>query len=172
MDNFLDSVEEVHLKQGDILVESGKLDTNIYIVKDGIMRYAFMNGLREETVSFAHAGSMMLSMHCYCSNRPAFYQIEACCEANLIKVSKSKFDFFIASYHEFAKWVLCMICAEICFYETERSVFNGDAQERFLSLMRHKPVIAQKVPLKIIASYLRITQAYLSRLRKKHANSR
>ena len=48
----------------------------------------------------------------------------------------------------------------------KNSVINGDAKERFLSLVKNRPEIMEKVPLKFVASYLGITQSSLSRLKK------
>lgn len=35
MDRFLESAEELHLKRNEILIMSGKVDANIYVVKEG-----------------------------------------------------------------------------------------------------------------------------------------
>jgi hypothetical protein len=51
-------------------------------------------------------------------------------------------------------------------HEMKLSLINGEAKERFLALMRNRPEIMARVPLKIIASYLGITPQYLYQLRK------
>lgn len=81
MDRFLESAEELHLKRNGILIMSGKVDANIYVVKEGILRYSYMNGLREVTYAFSLPGTMIISMFSYYFHLPTFYQIEACCES-------------------------------------------------------------------------------------------
>lgn len=52
-------------------------------------------------------------------------------------------------------------------FEKKNSLINGDAPERFKSMLRNRPEIFEKVSKKAIASYLGITQQYLSVLLKK-----
>ena len=50
----------------------------------------------------------------------------------------------------------------------EQLNFNGNkAEEKYLNLYFSQPNVIQRVPLKIIASYLHITPEHLSRIRKK-----
>jgi hypothetical protein len=42
----------------------------------------------------------------------------------------------------------------------------GDATSQYRHFVEHFPSLAQQVPLKYIASYLRVTQSSLSRIRK------
>lgn len=59
-----------------------------------------------------------------------------------------------------------MAHGQLYFFEKKDHVINGDAKERFLSLAQNRPEIMEQVPLGIVASYLGITQSYLSRLKK------
>lgn len=90
MDRFLESAEELHLKRNEILIMSGKVDANIYVVKEGIMRYSYMNGLREVTYAFSLPGTMIISMFSYYFHLPTFYQIEACCESTVVRITRQR----------------------------------------------------------------------------------
>ena len=166
MERFLSLGEEVRLKPKEILVMSGRVNPHAYILKEGILRNTYLEGLKEITVGFALPGTMALDIHSYYMNQPAFFQIEACCESVVLKVTKENFDHLLQESHEFALWALSMTQCQLYFYEMKNSVINGDAKERFLSLCRNRPEIVAKVPLGMIASYLGVTQSYLSRLRK------
>lgn len=166
MDRFLESAEELHLKRNEILIMSGKVDANIYVVKEGIMRYSYMNGLREVTYAFSLPGTMIISMFSYYFHLPTFYQIEACCESTVVRITRQRYDTLTAQSHDFARWALQMAHGQLFFFEMKNSVINGDAKERFLSPVKNRPEIMEKVPLKFVASYLGITQSYLSRLKK------
>ena len=168
MDQFISSMEEITLHQGDILIADGSLDSNIYIVKEGIMAHTYLSGAKDCCWGFSLPGTMMYSLHPYYFNKPAFYQVIACCDSVVMKQSKEVFDNLIAESHEFARWVLSMAQCQLFFFEKKNSVINGDARERFISLAKNRPEIFQKVPMKIIASYLGITQQYLSNLKKEY----
>lgn len=168
MDQFISSMEEITLHQGDILIADGSLDSNIYIVKEGIMAHTYLSGAKDCCWGFSLPGTMMYSLHPYYFNKPAFYQVIACCDSVVMKQSKERFDNLIAESHEFARWVLSMAQCQLFFFEKKNSVISGDARERFISLAKNRPEIFQKVPMKIIASYLGITQQYLSNLKKEY----
>ena len=106
LDELLAPAESIELKKNEVLIMSGRLDPNVYIVKSGVMRYSYMNGIREVTFAFALPGSVMIAMHSYYAHLPAFYQIEACCKSTVFKVPQSHYAHLVSSSHEFAQWAL------------------------------------------------------------------
>ena len=84
----------------------------------------------------------------------------------VVRITRQRYDTLTAQSHDFARWALQMAHGQLFFFEMKNSVINGDAKERFLSLVKNRPEIMEKVPLKFVASYLGITQSYLSRLKK------
>ena len=132
LDELLAPAESIELKKNEVLIMSGRLDPNVYIVKSGVMRYSYMNGIREVTFAFALPGSVMIAMHSY--------------------------------------WALRYAQGQLFYLEKKDSVINGNAKERFISLIHKRPEIIEKVALKHIASYLGITQPYLSLLKKQLKN--
>jgi CRP-like cAMP-binding protein len=166
LDRFLSLTTEIHLKNNEVLIPCGKVDPNIYIVKEGVIRYTFMNGDKELTPYLAAPGSIMVSYHCFCYGKPSFYQLEACCDCVILKVSKTDFDNLLRQSHDFALWILNMAHCQLYYFEVKNNVINGDAKERFISMVKNRREILQKVSAKTIASYLGITPSYLCRLKK------
>lgn len=166
LDEFLAPAEVIELKRNEVLVMSGQTDPNIYIVKDGVLRYSYMDGVRDVTFVFALPPSIVMSMYSYYAHLPAFYQVEACCKSTVLRIPQNHYKHLVQTSHEFAQWSLSYAHGQIYYLEKKASVVNGDARERFLSLVAKRPEIMEKVPLKYIASYLGITQPYLSRLKK------
>lgn len=166
LDDFLKPAEFVGLKKGEILIMSGRVEPNIYIVKDGVIRYSYMDGIKEVTYVFALPGSLIIPMHSFYAHLPAFYQVEACCKSTVLKIPQSHYEHLVVASHEFAQWALRYSQGQLYFLEKKDSVVNGNAKERYLSLIKKRPEIMQKVPLKYIASYLGITQPYLSYLKR------
>lgn len=166
MDKFCSLMEEKHLKKRDVMIQCGELNDNIYIVKEGILRRSHMDGDKEVTVAFALTGTVIISYHSFCYHLPAYYQFDACCDSVVMVVSKTKFDQLVAESHEFAMWALNMAYCSLYYYEVKQSVINGTAIDRYRALLKNRPEILEKVSLKIVASYLGVTNAYLSRIRK------
>lgn len=166
MDKFCDIMTERQYKKGEVIIECGLLNDNIYIVKEGIVRRTHMDGDKEVTAAFGLPGTMIISYHSYCYRQPAYYQFDACCNSVLMMVTKNDFERLARENHEFALWALNMAHCSLYYYEVKQSVINGTALERYKALLHNRPEILQNVSLKIIASYLGITHTYLSRLRK------
>lgn len=166
MDKFCSIMEEKRLKKREVMIQCGELNDNIYVVKEGILRRSHMDGDKEVTVAFALTGTVIISYHSFCYHLPAYYQFDACCDSVVMVVSKSKFDQLVAESHEFAMWALNMAYCSLYYYEVKQSVINGTAIDRYRALLKNRPEILKKVSLKIVASYLGVTNAYLSRIRK------
>jgi CRP-like cAMP-binding protein len=165
MDRFLDLMTEVELKREEPLIPYGKFDDNVYVVKSGIMRSVYFDGLKETTYSFSLPGTIMISYYSYYLHESTFFQLEACCDSIVMKVAKKPFVELTEQSNDFAQWLLRLSAAQLWIYEKKLSVMNGKAKERFESLIKNRPEILESVPAKIIASYLGIAPEYLSRLK-------
>lgn len=166
LDEMLSQMTERELKSKEVLIACGGIDTNIYIVKEGIFRVSYMNGLKEVTTGFALPGTMMVSWFSYYGGKPSYLQIDACCSSKVLQLSKQVFDRYISESHEFAQWVASMAHCQLYFYEMKQMVINGDAKERYLSLLANRPDIIRNVSLSVVASYLGVTPQYLSYIRR------
>lgn len=56
MESFLEPKSERFLKRNEILVMGGMINTNIYVVEEGILRYTYMDGTREGYLWICLAG--------------------------------------------------------------------------------------------------------------------
>jgi CRP-like cAMP-binding protein len=170
MDCFLDLMTEVKLKRGEPLIDYGALDTNVYVVKEGIMRVAYFNGFRENTYGFALPGTLMVSYYPFYNGEPAFSKFEACCPSTVMKITKAKFLGLARQSHDFAQWMMFMSLCQLFVHEKKREIVNGDAKERFEAFIDVRPQIVENVSAKILASYIDITPQYISRLKRQFAH--
>jgi CRP-like cAMP-binding protein len=83
-----------------------------------------------------------------------------------MKITKSKFTELVKQSNDFAQWMLWISSSQHWLNEMKLAVVNGDAKERFESLIKIRPQILEEVSSKVIASYIGITPQYLSKLRK------
>lgn len=171
MDRFLECMSEINLKNKEPLISYGALNSNVYILKEGILRLVYSDGGNERTYAFALPGTMIISLHAYYMHQPAFMQVEACTKSKVLAISKPKFNALLEESHEFALWIASVSLQQLYFLEMKLSIINGTAKERFLSLAKTRPEIMKEVSLKIIASYLGITPAYLSRMKSQLLHS-
>lgn len=166
MDRFLDSMVEIPLRSKKPLISYGVLDDNVYVMKEGIVRIAYFDGLNERTLAFSTPGNMIISYHSFYMKTPSLFQYESCVDSIVMKVTKAKFDELISQSEDFKNWVLRMSLEQLYCWEMKTSVINGTARERFEALIKTRPEILKKVSGKIIASYIGVNQPYLSRLKR------
>ena len=167
VDKFLELAVEIPFSSGEVIIETGVVNRDIYVVKEGIIRYVDMNGDRERTFAFGLPGTLFMSMYSFWKGDPSYYSIEACCDSVMLKVKWKDFWNLVDNNLDVAKWMLNIAYGELWFLEhISSNVRNGNAVQRFLSLWNHRPEIFSKVSQKIIASYLEITPEYLSRIKR------
>ncbi len=167
MDMLLGSLTEViELKNKEPLIEYGKFDNNVYILKEGIIRHTYFDGLKEMTSGFSNPGTPMVSYHSFYQGIPAFFQLESCGRSVVIKISKAEFDDLLRRSSDLTNWFLHVSLRQLYSWEMKAAVVNGSARERFESLIKNRPEILKRVSNKVIASYVGISQPYLNVLKK------
>lgn len=156
----------LRLRRSQVLIDAGQLDTNVYIVKEGVMRGLDYNGDKERTFCFGLPGTIFNSRHSFYKSLPSHYRIEACCPSVVLKVKREDYIALTESNHRFAVWALHYAWSEQYLEEDrESTVHSGNARERYLQMVKTRPMILKKVPQRIVASYLGISPEYLSRLK-------
>jgi CRP-like cAMP-binding protein len=166
MDGFLGLMTPLQLKDKEPLIEYGKLDGNIYVVRSGIIRFAYFAESREQTFAFATPGTLMINYNSYYMNIPSSFRLEACGRSVVMKIQKSEFDALLRRSSEFTYWMLRLSMEQQWWMEKKSTVVTGTAVERFEALLKNRPEIVQKVSSKDIASYIGITPQSLSRIKR------
>lgn len=168
LDRFL-SLGELHrYDSGSILTETGVTDTNMYVVKKGIVRFSDFDGDRERTFAFALPGTVFYNKYSFVKNLESYYQVDLWGDCEIIAISRSEWRKLVAECHDAALWMLSYAQEELFFQEYKNArIYNGSAAERFKSLLCLRPELLKYVPQKILASYLGITPEYFSRLKRR-----
>lgn len=159
-------IEEVAYPKGHLLFRAGKIETNIYFLKKGIVRAYSDAGGNEVTFWFGKEGDTVISMKNYVAGERGYENIELLEDCELYKVKTSDLqklfleDIHIANWgRKFAEYEL-IIAEEKLIARQFRT-----ASERYKTLLHESPDLIQRVQLGHIASFLGITQVSLSRIR-------
>ena len=166
---FLESLEEKSLRKEEVLTDYGQMDTRIYIIRSGIVRLVYFDGLNEKTLAFGTPGSLFTQMHCYYLRKPSFFRAVACLDSVVMYTTKQKFDALVSASKDFSNWVLDRAFDQLCGLCVRLERLNGQAYERYEAMVRDCPQVVNNVSDRLIASYLGITPAWLSVIKKKHA---
>ena len=145
--------EDVWVGPRESVIGYGKVDTNIYIVAEGILRAGYFDGNKEVTLAFTDIGTMFMSLHGYFAGKPAFIYYQACSKCLLKRISKEFFDNLIEESPVFARWVYSVAIHQLYALERKVSLINGTVKERYLALIKNRPDIIKNVSMKVIASW-------------------
>ena len=168
LDRIIGIARPVSLKPGGILIGYGQLNTDVYIVKEGILQLLYFDGVKEVTFGFAFPGTFLLSPHSFYMNQPAVMQIESCrISSTVMRIPKRQFDKLLEESHELALWMFNLALGQIYTSELKVTYVSGSAVESYKRLLKIRPDIVTAISMNRLASYLGITPSWMCKLRKK-----
>lgn len=165
-EQLLAQMERLTYRKGEHIVREGERNSSLYLVAQGIWRGHYLRDGVDISLWFASEGDTLFSSWSYVADRPSLTSIEAMSDSTVFRISKQKMETFFASSIAFAN--IGRVIFERQFLDMENWMINGgaaQAKQRYLALLEQNPELLQHVPLKHIASYLRITPQSLSRIR-------
>ncbi len=154
------------LAKGRTFIEPGQPSNEAAIVVSGLFRFYYTDASgREATKAFRGPGELVAAYAELLDRRPSRTTIEALEDSEVMVV---RYERVTALYKSHACWQeLGRVIAEDHYRQRERreqELLLNSATERWKTFLNEKPVLAEKLPQKIIASYLGITPVALSRI--------
>lgn len=151
-----------------ILIPSGKISTSTYFLEEGYIRSYTLNNLGTEVSTELFAGPCMVNDYLSFFRKQVTsenFQTLSHCKVWTLHAKDVQILFHtFPEYREFGRMMLVTQYARL--HERMLSMIQQNAVERYENLLSRQSDIFQHVPLKIIASYLGITDTSLSRIRK------
>ena len=87
LDMFLDSMTEECVKPASRIIDYGRVNSDVYCLKKGIVRLFHVEDSKEKTFGFALPGTVFLSPLSFYFNAPAFIMAETCkCPVTLLRI--------------------------------------------------------------------------------------
>ncbi|NUM71161.1 MAG: Crp/Fnr family transcriptional regulator [Ignavibacteriaceae bacterium] len=165
--DLLDSImTEAVYSRNTILLEIGQIPFRFHFVKKGLARIYYIRGEEDVTDYFAIDNQFIGAVPALFTGKPSHKAIQVLEDSEIISFRYSDFEELCASKHDIEHAGRKM--ALFGFLEGQQRVESIrflSARERYEELERKYPGIANRAPLKYIASYLGITQVSLSRIR-------
>ena len=145
----------------------GQVEHNLYLIKDGAVRAYYTSDEEELTIRFGYTDSIINSIKSFIDQRPSDLYIQALRKTEALVLPRSKYMEFIKSSPEMLNMhAEIMQQLVLSMLEREMDLLTTSPQERYKRVLQRSPQLFQHIPLKYIASYLRMTPETLSRLRK------
>jgi CRP-like cAMP-binding protein len=172
MDNIKVSKTKKILK-GDILLSYGDIAKYTYRVESGCLKsYVIDNAGKEHILQFAPEDWLIGDMDSATNKKPSVIFIDAIEDSEVSFIATSGFG----DFHSLEKELLAGISIKlrnnlIATNKRIISLLSATAKERYIEFTQTYPTLVQRLPLKLIASYIGITPEYLSDLRRKISKS-
>ncbi len=155
-----------------LLLEEGEVCERVYYLESGLARGFYRLGKEEITSWFVGAGSWMLAVTSFFTQKPSQEYIELLEESTLLSIDFASLERIYDQFHEF-NFIGRVLTEHYYGMSEQRSwaLRRQTAMERYHHLLRTDPGLFERVHLKHIASYLGMKRETLSRLRNKNEES-
>jgi CRP-like cAMP-binding protein len=159
---------KIDIHKNDFFLKEGSVSNNYLFLENGLMRaFTFDTNGDEITTAFYSNNQFVFEVASLFQRIPSKENIQAiedCQGWSLTFDSLQTLFHTIPEFREFGRGIL--VKGFISFKQRSLSLINETAEQRYENLMKERPEILQRAPLKHIASYLGVTDSSLSRIRR------
>lgn len=172
--NFIDKLiatikiagDQKTFSKGDFILKQGDIEHNLYYVESGALRVFLLSEYEDQTVRFGYEGSIINSLSSYIKGEASEFYIEAIRKTSLKIISKAEVLKVIHHDEDSLKgYIRLMESVVTQQVEREIDLLTISPTERLNRVLKRSPNLFQEIPLKYIASYLRMKPETLSRIR-------
>ncbi|CCH56066.1 putative transcriptional regulator, Crp/Fnr family [Fibrisoma limi BUZ 3] len=168
---FLSILKPRVLRRRQYLVQQGEVCRfENFVVKGTLRAFAIDPKGQEHNVLFALEDWWISDFQSLLTEQPATLYVEAIEEAHLLQIEKKDIEQLFINVPKFERFFLVKLQkAFIAFQNRIFSTISQTAEERYLDFRQRYPLIEQRVPQYMLASYLGITPEFLSKIRRELA---
>ena len=161
--------ESVPLKtyaKGDYVIKQGQVEQSLYLIVSGAVRVFHVTEFEEQTIRFGYPGSMITSLSSFITGNPSELYMEALRKTTL-RVASRKRLFEVVNENTENQSIYIKLLEGLVVQQMEREIdlLTESPTKRLQRVLDRSPNLFQEIPLKYIASYLRMTPETLSRNR-------
>lgn len=155
-------------KEGEIIIPEGDFSDKVIYIKEGIVCGLYQKNKKTFIRNFYFEGSFFKDYHSITTNSPTKFSLKAVTDCEIQFTTNADLHDFIKKIPTLKK--IQEYLDAIGFIQISNrleSLLTKNPEERYLELLEKRPMLLNKIPLYLIASYLGITDVALSRIRKR-----
>jgi CRP/FNR family transcriptional regulator, anaerobic regulatory protein len=168
---FVAKLKVKEYKKKELILQEGYVCKYVYFINSGCLRYYYNLEGEEKTAQFFFENGWYTDYASFLTGKPTQQNIETLEKTELLLISTDDLQQLYTDIPKFEKFGRLM--AENAFLgvrNRNEMLMNQRAEERYLTLMKERPKVFERVPQHYIASYLGIKPPSLSRIRKRLAH--
>jgi len=154
--------------KGHLLLEEDKVNRQSYFLEEGYIRsFTLDRDGKEVTTKIYSSVTFVNDFLAFFKQQPAKENFQALTPCSGWTISVENVESYFRDYPEFREFGRLLVLHHYeLLNERMLEMIKDSAETRYLKLLSKHPDIFQNVSLKIIASYLGVTDTSLSRIRK------
>jgi len=167
LDELKKGIKQVSIKKGTILQRAGKRSVNNYVVLNGLLKsYAIDERGKEHIFMFASENWVISDINAHSENTASHLFIEAIEDSEIEIINQNAIKLFKqfpqeVLYKEFDR----LLKRTSVLQKRVLMLMSFSAKERYDEFLKTYPELVQRVPQRLIASYLGITPEALSKVK-------
>lgn len=160
------------ITKGEILLKQGEIAKTGYFVLSGCLKsYSIDSSGKEHIMQFAPESWMITDLDSFTNQVPSLVFIEAIEDSEVLIVSIDDFkDINSLEKEDLVNMAIKFRNNLIASNKRIIGLLSSTAEKRYIDFTETYPTLVQRLPLKLIASYIGVTPEYLSDVRRKIAN--
>lgn len=168
IDKYAPFFEQKHFKKGEVIVSNRGVCKTCHFLFKGFVRCYTSDGENEITLWFGEKGDLVTSFAALFNNEQGDDILVALTDCTTFSIDSDKFISMTQTSDDFNKLYVKIIETGYQFWENRfRILSQMDVEKRYNEWRGRTRHLEAHVPLGIIAQYLNINQATLSRIRAK-----
>ncbi|MDX2306169.1 MAG: Crp/Fnr family transcriptional regulator [Microscillaceae bacterium] len=167
-DIFVSKLKLKEYKKKELVLQEGDICKYAYFINSGCIRYYYNVGGEENTAQFFFENGWYTDYDSFLTGKPTQQNIETLEKTQLTLLSANDLQQLYIDIPKFERFGRLM--AENAFLgirQRSEMLENQTAEQRYLTLMKERPKVFERIPQHYIASYLGIKPPSLSRIRKR-----
>jgi|SRR5689334_20838307 CRP-like cAMP-binding protein len=159
-------IEVRHFKKKQIVTQGGQVEDYLNFVIKGLVRKFYQKGKEEINMQISTEGHIIHAQESFHSRTPSEYVIETIEPTTMVSVTYENLEKLYASSHKMERLGRLVITFSMVIKDRwQMNMIKLTPRERFLDFVHKNPELLQRVPQKLLASYLNIQPETFSRFK-------
>ena len=169
LNTILSYFKPLKKSKNELLLEQGQTSQQTFFIGKGCIRIFFINEEGKDVTRYiAFENQFATALVSFITKMPAQENIQVIEKSELLSITHEDFNHLLQIVPEWLQFY-CRYLERAYVNNTNRlmSFTTMDARERYQLLLKINPTIVKRLPNKIVASYINVSQETLSRLKSK-----
>lgn len=156
------------LKKKELMLREGEICDRVSFIHKGYVRLYYNVDGAENTIQFFFENSWYTDFDSFLVGTKTLENVQALAPLEVLELKKKDLYYLYDTFPVFER--IGRMMAENAFLSVSRlnkMRANQRPEERYLTLLKQRPEVVEKIPQKYVASYLGVKPESLSRIRKR-----